>query len=200
MIDLKAGGLLISGGIRSLQWIASQKEANPSMPMVLANNVDRIWLLFLPLDWIRVGLIQRIIDLGVVVVNGIPYEETGGCNGEYLSKSVGAVIEVSSVQCDGTVPIAGSDGYKLSNGRGPCVDLFAPGSRINLPGIGSDDAVYFSGGTSYALAMVAGAAALLLEKDPSMTPAEVKAALISKASPDVVLNAGDSPNRFLYVG
>jgi hypothetical protein len=46
---------------------------------------------------------------------------------------------------------------------------------------------------------VAGVAAVLLSRTPSMTPAEVASALTSSATTSVVTSAGTgSPNRLLY--
>ena len=62
-------------------------------------------------------------------------------------------------------------------------------------------------GTAQACAIVTGAAALVLEKYPHYTPAEVKQYLIDKATNDVInmdairLKPGDKgTNKLLYVG
>lgn len=56
-------------------------------------------------------------------------------------------------------------------------------------------------GTSMAAPHVAGAAALILESDKSLSPAEVEAKLRIRATPYVVKNAGhESDNLLLYIG
>jgi hypothetical protein len=92
---------------------------------------------------------------------------------------------------------------------GTAVDLFAPGGRspdqfIPVPASG-----YFYGGannvtdgftgTSAAAPHAAGVAALYLEAHPGASPTEVNQALIDKATPGKITNAGlGSPNRLLY--
>jgi hypothetical protein len=76
---------------------------------------------------------------------------------------------------------------------GPGVTLFAPGARINFPGVGERS------GTSLAAPFVTGVAALLLEQYRSLTPAQVKTTIVETATPDVLTNLSDSPNRLLFI-
>ena len=59
-------------------------------------------------------------------------------------------------------------------------------------------------GTSASCGIVAGAAALVLEKFPHYTPQQVKEYLIDQSTPGVVQTSSRKyrvrPNRFLYVG
>ena len=59
-------------------------------------------------------------------------------------------------------------------------------------------------GTSQSCGIVAGAAALVLEKFPHYTPQQVKEYLIDQSAPGVVQTSSRRysvrPNRFLYVG
>jgi len=61
-------------------------------------------------------------------------------------------------------------------------------------------------GTSQSCGIVAGAAALVLEKFPHFTPQQVKEYLIDQSTPRVIQTSSRSlrqkikPNRFLYVG
>ncbi len=93
------------------------------------------------------------------------------------------------------------DGQASYSNFGSCVDLYAPGSFILSAFNRSDtDAVYLSG-TSMATPHVAGAAALYLETHPGASQAEVTAALLGAATPNVLagIPAG-SPNLLLFVG
>jgi serine protease len=82
---------------------------------------------------------------------------------------------------------------------GPCLDIFAPGSSITSARVGSTGAARMSG-TSMASPHVAGAAALLLEKTPTATPDQIKASLLTNATPNKVWNAWTgSPNRLLRI-
>jgi len=81
---------------------------------------------------------------------------------------------------------------------GACLDLFAPGSQITSAGISSNTATAVLSGTSMASPHVAGAAALYLQQNPGATPAAVRAAIVARATPGVILFPGDkSPNLLL---
>jgi subtilisin family serine protease len=84
-------------------------------------------------------------------------------------------------------------------GYGPHLTIFAPGARIQGAGSASDTAEFSGDGDSYAAPFVAGVAALYLQKRPQATPAEVKTAIVSAATRDVVKNAGAAPALLLHV-
>ena len=81
---------------------------------------------------------------------------------------------------------------------GPHLTIFAPGARIRGAGSGSDTAEFSGDGDSFAAPFVAGVAALYLQRHPLATPADVKAAIVSTATPDVVKNAGTAPRLLLH--
>ncbi|XP_038071828.1 extracellular serine proteinase-like [Patiria miniata] len=88
-----------------------------------------------------------------------------------------------------------------SSNHGSCVDIFAPGKDITGAYIGSDYKVETVSGTSEATPIVAGAAAILLSTQKDLTHDQVKAKLLSNATPNVLqtpLPAG-SPNLLVYV-
>jgi subtilisin family serine protease len=81
---------------------------------------------------------------------------------------------------------------------GRCVDVFAPGVDVKSAWRGGGDNVI--SGTSMASPHGAGAAALVWQTDPNLSPAEVKARIETSATEGVVRDPGsDSPNRLLYV-
>jgi subtilisin family serine protease len=83
---------------------------------------------------------------------------------------------------------------------GTCTDLYAPGVAITSAWATSDTATTTISGTSMAAPHVAGAAALHLSANPGATPAQVGAAILDAATPNVITNPGTgSPNRLLFV-
>jgi subtilisin family serine protease len=83
---------------------------------------------------------------------------------------------------------------------GSTLDIFAPGSSITSAWYTSTSATNTISGTSMASPHVAGAAALVLSRNPSYTPAQVSSALTTNATPNVVTSPGSgSPNRLLFV-
>jgi serine protease len=82
---------------------------------------------------------------------------------------------------------------------GSCLSIFAPGNAITSAWHTSTTATNTISGTSMAAPHVAGAAALVLEQTPAATPAQVKQALVSAATPSIVTDPGAaSPNLMLY--
>jgi hypothetical protein len=100
--------------------------------------------------------------------------------------------------------IAASDSSDLIasfSNKGTCVDLFAPGVDITSAAITSPTSTSIKSGTSMASPHVAGVAALYLGAFPDATPAEVAAAIVEQATPDVITNPGSgTPNLLVYMG
>jgi subtilisin family serine protease len=86
----------------------------------------------------------------------------------------------------------------IQSDYGPHLTIFAPGGGIRGAGNSSDTAEFSGDGDSYAAPFVAGVASLYLQRHPQATPAEVKAAIVSAATPDVVRNAGTAPRLLLH--
>jgi subtilisin family serine protease len=84
---------------------------------------------------------------------------------------------------------------------GKCVDVFAPGVQVTSATYAGDTGTAVMSGTSMASPHVAGAAALVLGAHPSWTPKQVRDALVTDATANVVTSPGSgSPNKLLYVG
>ena len=91
-----------------------------------------------------------------------------------------------------------NDAHQVSefSSRGPTADgrwdpdIVAPGSNIFAQS--ANGSLNFVSGTSFSSPNVAGAAALLISNDPSLTPDEVRAKLLNGANPDLL---EDKPTR-----
>ena len=83
---------------------------------------------------------------------------------------------------------------------GQCNDIFAPGVDIQSAWIGSDTTSARASGTSMAAPQVAGAAALVLERNPTYSPAKVWEALDAVATTGVITDRAEGdPDKLLHV-
>jgi serine protease AprX len=147
--------------------------------------------------------VEQAWNAGIVVVTSAG--NNGPDNGTITSPgndplviTVGAVNDGgANVPAGFTVPAFSSTGPTMIDGwikpdvvapGYSVVSLMAPNSTISNANpqavIGLDN--FEGSGTSFSSAIVSGLAALLLEQNPSLTPNEVKAALLSSATPGPV--------------
>jgi subtilisin family serine protease len=134
--------------------------------------------------------VQRSID------SGVSYTISAGNDGvDACTKSPAGVLNAITVG-----GIDRTDGRSADSNFGHCVDLFAPGVDIASAWIGSDTATRIESGTSMAAPHVAGAAALLLCRQPDLTPREVRDAVVHDATSGAVSDPGEgSPDKLLRV-
>ena len=81
---------------------------------------------------------------------------------------------------------------------GSCIDVFAPGARVQTISHLDTTREIVDSGTSLAAAHVSGVAAIYLEKFARATPAQIKQAIIDQATPGVVLGAAAPNPRLAY--
>ena len=92
-----------------------------------------------------------------------------------------------------------TDGRASYSNFGKCLDLFAPGSNITSAWNTSPTATDTISGTSMATPHVTGAAALVLQSNPTASPAAVASFILGHATPNHVGSAGTgSPNLLLF--
>lgn len=138
-------------------------------------------------------LVKNLIDDGFTVIAAAGNDNADAC--DYSPARVPAAITVGAT--------AQSDARAAFSNPGPCVDIFAPGvqipsiTRISVQSGQLVVTVSELSGTSMAAPLTAGLVALLLEKDPGLSPAQVKARLVEAAQPKVTDLQG-SPNRLLH--
>jgi subtilisin family serine protease len=134
--------------------------------------------------------VAAVVSSGLTVVAAAGNDAVDACTTS--PARVSAAITVGATTS--TDAIAG-----YSN-RGPCLDVFAPGSSVLSAWIGSPTATSTRSGTSMAAPHVAGAAALVLEQHPAADPEQVWATLAAAATSGVLTGrAAAEPDRLLFV-
>ena len=145
---------------------------------------------------------SKPLDVAVadLLKDGIVPVTAGGNDGlDACSISPGHIPEVLNVGATNQNDERFASAFGASS-YGRCIDLFAPGVRILSAGIESDTAEATLTGTSMASPLVAGYVAMIGEKNPGACPTAVHDAVVSRATPNAVKNAGaGSPSVLLNV-
>ena len=180
--------------IAALQWLATHADEHDVRVLNLSFGTDARQSAFLdPLN----HAVQRVWDAGILVV--VSAGNAGPGDGAVRKPGDDPVaLTVGAADLGGTSD-PGDDRVAEFSSRGPTADgiskpdLVAPGISIvslRAPDSTADrlrpaarlGAHHFKGtGTSQAAAIVSGLAALLFEADPTLTPEEVRAALVGTA-------------------
>lgn len=140
--------------------------------------------------------------LGIImlIASGAPFEgafgggDLPGIPGYMIDLAAGNILrsgnaEISFDPATGTALVGSMVG---TSARGPSMnfnnmikpEIGAPGASVSAE-VGTGTQATPFGGTSGAAPMVSGAAALLMQAEPGLTPAEVKARLVNTADPEI---------------
>jgi subtilisin family serine protease len=135
--------------------------------------------------------VNRAVSAGIPVVLSAGNSNANACNASPARTA--AAITVANA--------TSADARASDSNFGTCVDLFAPGTSIVSAGIASDTATATFSGTSMASPHVAGTAAAILQRNPSITVAQLTSSIINDATPGVISDPGTgTPNRMLFAG
>ncbi|WP_434741119.1 S8 family peptidase [Micromonospora sp. SH-82] len=177
-----AGSGTIAGVVGGVNWVTTHHQPGRAAVanMSLGGGVN---------PSLNTAVANSILD-GVSYAVAAGNSNTNACNSS--PAAVGTAITVGATQ---------SNGARASYSNiGTCVDIFAPGSAVLSAWYTSNTATNSISGTSMASPHVAGAAARVLQVNPTWTPAQVHSYLVSTATPGTISNPGTgSPNRLLYV-
>ncbi|HMB89305.1 MAG TPA: S8 family serine peptidase, partial [Rhodothermales bacterium] len=181
------GSTDVSVVIAAVEHITAKKLAHPRKPMVvnLSLGEDIGTTDYTALD----EAIETSIDAGVVYIVA-----AGNANknaNQFTPAHVHDVITVGSYDMDGR--------FSSFSNWGPRVDLLAPGRDVISLAPGNTGVVEMSG-TSMAAAHVSGAAALLLSRYPTATPAQVRDILVNYGRAFVTGTPNNTTNRSVWVG
>ena len=143
------------------------------------------------------GGAQPALDTAVAnsIASGVTYAiASGNSNADACNFSPARVATALTVNASDI-----NDNRASFSNFGTCTDLFGPGVNITSAWNTSDTATNTISGTSMATPHVTGAAALYLSSHTGAAPAEVHAAIVNSATPNVIVNPGPgSPNRLLF--
>jgi subtilisin family serine protease len=171
----------LSGVVAGIDWVTSHHTSSRPAVANLSLGSQASWTLD--------RAVNRSIRDGVTYVVAAGNDNRDACN--YSPARVPSAVTVGAT--------TKSDARSAFSNKGPCVDLFAPGSGITSTWSTSNTATKTISGTSMAAPHVAGAAALILQQQPTATPDMVTQALRQSATTGVVTNRGyRSPNRLLF--
>lgn len=135
--------------------------------------------------------VRAAIASGVTFV--VPAGSSASDAGNFSPARVREAITTAATRIDDCV-------HPASN-FGPLIDLYAPGVQVTSTWATSDTATITISGTSFSSPHVVGGAALLLAQRPTLTPAQVASALITRSTKGVVCNVPpNTANRLLYTG
>ncbi|WP_246669865.1 S8 family serine peptidase [Arthrobacter zhaoguopingii] len=176
-----AGSGYTSDVVAGLDWVAAHHPAgtpavaNLSLGGGVSTTVD--------------AALQGVINDGVTAVVAAGNSTADACRSSPARVPAALTIAASDR----------TDAQAYFSNYGSCVDLYAPGVDILSASHSSSTAGVFKSGTSMAAPLAAGAAALLLSRNPALTPAQVSASLISSSTPGRITGATTgTPNRLLY--
>ena len=183
-----AGSGSNSGVIAGLDWIVAHHISGKSavVNMSLGGGASTA------LD----SAVQNVINDGIVMVVAAGNSNVDACNTSPARAANALTVGATGQYSAGET----TDSRSSYSNFGPCLDIFAPGSRITSSWIGGSTATNTISGTSMASPHVAGVAAVLFGRYPGSTASQIASMLLISATPNVVIGPGTgSPNYLLYL-
>ncbi|HET7489322.1 MAG TPA: S8 family serine peptidase [Acidimicrobiales bacterium] len=182
--------------LAALQWVVTYRDVYGIRVLNLSLGVQSTQDYRIdPLNF----AVERVWNAGIVVVAAAGNE--GTAPGTVTKPGDDPLVVTAGASDDHTTTAAADDTLATFSGTGPTAagvakpDLLAPGKSVvsvraagstvdqAFPGARVGDQYFKGSGTSFSSAVTAGSAALVISRDPSLTPDQVKARLVSSAQP-----------------
>ena len=168
-----------SGVIAGIDWVTANRVRPAAANMSLGGGYS------LTLN----QAVDRAAAAGVTFAIAAGNSTADACNSSPASATTGITVGATD----------NTDAFASFSNFGTCVHINGPGVNITSAWIGSNTATNTISGTSMATPHVAGAAALYLQVNPTALPADVRAALKSNSTANVITGVpAGTPNQLLY--
>ena len=184
--------------VRGTQWVLADHARHPERRAVanwsfIADTTAAVPALDSAVAQLRAAGIPVVVSAGNV--------ELDACHISPSNSPGVIVVGASRVMRSRESSVTLTDARAPHTAYGPCIDVFAPGDSVLLPGIDAGGApiTQLWTGTSMSAGYVSGAAALFLESHPDATVDEVRASITESAAWTAV-DARSPRAGMLYVG
>ena len=168
-----------SGVIAGINWVKNNASGPSVANMSLGGGASQA----------TDDAVNNAVASGISFVVAAGNDNRSACN--YSPARAANAITVGST--------TSSDGRSSFSNYGNCLDIYAPGSSIKSAWYNSNSATNTISGTSMASPHVAGAVALYLDQNPSLSPSQIDSLLSQRSSKNKVSDAkSGSPNELLY--
>jgi len=185
------GSGTLAGIIAGIQWVTQQYQAN-ERPAVASMSLGG------GRNAAMNDAVAASVQAGVVYSIAAGNSNGNACNFSPASEPLAITVGSTTISSSGNDEF---DQRSSFSNFGTCLDIFAPGTSITSCSNAGPDSSAVMSGTSMACPHVTGVVAVILGREPLLTPAEVQTRLNSLAQVGLVDNAGTgSANLLLYNG
>lgn len=168
-----------SGVIAGINWVKNNASGPAVANMSLGGGASQA----------TDDAVNAAVAAGVTFVVAAGNDNSSACNYS-PARAINAITVGSTTS---------NDSRSSFSNFGTCLDIYAPGSSITSAWYNSNSATNTISGTSMAAPHVAGVAALYLDENPNLSPAQVTNLLTTRATSGKVTDAKTgSPNKLLF--
>lgn len=210
MVECRRVRGTIDAIVRAARWVIEDQARHPEQRAVanwsfIADTAGRIPVLDSAVMALRAHGIPVVVSAGNVEVNACRVSPANSPGALVVGASRVRRLVARSAARRGSSPAARAplvDERAPGTAFGSCIDVFAPGDSVLLPGVEPEAQVPLQQlwtGTSMAAGYVSGAIALFLEAHPRATPADVTE-YVRRSSTPLAVDPRSTMAGLLYVG